>query len=41
MQEGFAGSSKWNSEKADKWLDIAVKIEQSDADDVNKKHINP
>jgi len=36
MQEGFAGSSEWNSDKAQMWLDIAVQIEQSDADDVNK-----
>jgi len=36
MQEGFAGSSEWNSEKAEKWLDIAVQIEQANADDINK-----
>ena len=36
MQEGFAGASETYSEKSDKWLDIAVKIEQSDADGVGK-----
>ena len=36
MQEGFAGASETYSEKSDKWLGIAVKIEQSDADGVGK-----
>ena len=36
MQEGFAGASESYYEKAEKWLDIAVKIEQSDADGVGK-----
>jgi len=36
MQEGFAGASETYYEKAEKWLDIAVKIEQSDADGVGK-----
>lgn len=36
MQEGFAGASQSYSEKSDKWLDIAVKIEQSNADGFNK-----
>ena len=36
MQEGFAGASETYSEKAEKWLDVAVKIEQSDADGVGK-----
>ena len=36
MQEGFAGASQSYSDKADKWLDIAVKIEQSNADGFNK-----
>jgi hypothetical protein len=36
MQEGFSGSAEWNSKKAEKWLDVAVKIEQSDADGVGK-----
>jgi hypothetical protein len=36
MQEGFAGASESYYEKAEKWLDVAVKIEKSDADGVNK-----
>lgn len=36
MQEGFAGASESYYEKAEKWLDIAVKIEQADADGVGK-----
>lgn len=36
MHEGFAGASESYYEKAEKWLDIAVKIEQSDADGVGK-----
>ena len=36
MHEGFAGASESYSKKSDKWLDIAVKIEQSDADGVGK-----
>jgi hypothetical protein len=36
MQEGFVGASESYYEKAEKWLDVAVKIEQADADDVNK-----
>lgn len=36
MHEGFSGASESYSEKAEKWLDIAVKIEQSDADGVGK-----
>ena len=36
MQEGFAGASETYYEKAEKWLDVAVKIEQSDADGVGK-----
>lgn len=36
MQEGFAGASESYYEKAEKWLDVAVKIEQSDADGVGK-----
>jgi hypothetical protein len=36
MQEGFVGASQSYSERAEKWLDVAVKIEQADADGVNK-----
>jgi hypothetical protein len=36
MQEGFVGASQSYSERAEKWLDVAVKIEKADADDVNK-----
>lgn len=36
MHEGFAGASESYYDKAEKWLDIAVKIEQSDADGVGK-----
>lgn len=36
MQEGFAGASESYYDKAEKWLDIAVKIEQADADGVGK-----
>jgi hypothetical protein len=36
MQEGFVGVSQSYSERAEKWLDVAVKIEKADADDVNK-----
>jgi hypothetical protein len=36
MQEGFSGASQSYYEKAEKWLDLAVKIEQADADGINK-----
>lgn len=36
MHEGFSGASESYYERADKWLDIAVKIEQADADGVGK-----
>lgn len=34
--EGFEGLADTYSERSDKWLDIAVKIEQSNADGFNK-----
>jgi hypothetical protein len=34
--EGFEGLAESYSERADKWLDISVKIEQSNADGFNK-----
>ena len=36
MHEGFSGASETYSKKSDKWLNIAVKIEQADADGVGK-----
>ena len=39
-QDGFEGLAESYSEKAEKWLGIAVKIEQSNADDVNKNLVN-
>lgn len=34
--EGFEGLAETYSEKSDKWLEIAVKIEQADADGANE-----
>lgn len=36
MQEGFSGASQSYYEKAEKWLNVSVKIEKADADGVNK-----
>ena len=36
MQAGYSGASESYSNKAKKWLDLAVQIEQANADDINK-----
>lgn len=40
MQDGFEGLADTFSDKAENWLKIAVQIEQTNADDVNKSLVN-